>query len=71
MRPVLGTLLCLLCSIAYGEETQCTCPEAMDGARPGETLEDRIARLEREREEKDVALRLARAEAKVRKGRKR
>jgi hypothetical protein len=59
MRPL---VLCLLCSIAYGEETSCVCPEGTNGYRPGEALEQRITRLEREAEEKAVALRLARAE---------
>jgi hypothetical protein len=69
MKPL---VLCLLCSIAYGEETPCTCPpDATNGAREGETLEARIARLERESAAKATALRLARAEAKVaRKGRR-
>jgi hypothetical protein len=63
MRPL---VLCLLCSIAYGEETPCTCPAPTNEARPGETVEQRIARLE-------TALRLSKAEAKVaaaRKGRR-
>ena len=60
--------LCLLCSIAYGEETPCVCQEATNGARPGETVEQRAERLR-------TALRLTEAEMRVntlakRKGRK-
>ncbi len=64
-------MLCLLCSIAYGEETPCVCQEATNGAREGEPIEQRVVRHEREASEKATALRLAKAELAVRKrGRK-
>lgn len=66
-----AAFLIITCGVAYAEEpkrlepanaVQCVCPA--DGAVPGETIEDRVARLE-------VAFRLARAELHVANLRKR
>lgn len=50
------------------EHATCVCP--VNGWTAGEDLDDRIARLERQRDENEVALRLAKAERRVRDGRR-